>query len=296
MANFEENHIANAKHATDAVTALGFSVEEARLALERCDSDPERAARLLLTLLAPASDEARATLFASGDGIGRKDDLAIPHIEAYVARALKAAEEGEPNPDEDSLQEELLVLESIFGDNFSMETRLGRTLAIRLRLPDLLPVPGELHLRMQLSGRYPHTPPLPAFLPSNGLTLGKPGACLVLNRRLAEKALALAEEQAPAGYELSTWLEEAIPELLGAPADAPLQRLPPLLEVPKALRERQRRAKIAADHLGAAWSATHGLAKDEAEAEAKGIGLEEHLRQTALSSTELPSADNTSRV
>jgi hypothetical protein len=226
--------------------------------------------------------------------MSRSDASARQHIVAYVASALDASG-GAAVVDaeaEASLQDEMVVLESIFGDAFTVErfgdgetaveagddqTVPGRVSSIRLQLRDLQPLPGELHLRLQPSGRYPHAPLLPLFLPYDAARL-PPHSRRALARQLAKQALALSADGSPAAYELSSWLETALSALLDAPTGPEAPRLPPLLEPPKALLERQRRATIAADHLGAAWSATRGLARDEAEAKASSLSFEEYLR------------------
>jgi hypothetical protein len=297
----------------ESISALGFSVQEARLALDHVtarfvcsQNDPhgglrERAARLLLTLLSPSFDDARVRLLSSGDGLSRRDASARQHIDEYVISALDESE-GVTALDteaEAALQDELVALESIFGDGFAVkrfgdggaaagaedgEMRLGRVCSIRLQLRDLQPLPGELHLRLPCSGRYPHTPLLPVFAPYDSARLPPP-IRRALARQLAERARSLSADGSPAVYELSSWLETALPSLLDEPhSPTEASRLPPLLEPPEALRERQRRATIAADHLGAAWTATLGLARDEAEAEAKGVSLDEYLRQAGQSS------------
>ena len=118
---------------------LVFEAEECRLALQRCGGDVEAALRLLLTLLAPSSDAARAALLTSGDGFGKREDAAAAAIDAYVAHAI-AAMAGEDAPtdgDNDAAQlvEEMVVLESIFGDGFALD-RGSDQVVRRARLGD----------------------------------------------------------------------------------------------------------------------------------------------------------------
>ena len=89
--------------------------DEAAIALEAAGGDSDRAVRLLLVLLAPALDAARAALLASSDGYGR-DATVAPALDSYVANAL--AESSCEGSADGGAEEEALALESIYDDAF----------------------------------------------------------------------------------------------------------------------------------------------------------------------------------
>ena len=232
-----------------SLCALGFSAEEATIALDRNGSSVTAALVLLLQRLAPQSES----------------ETAAPAVAEQ--QALQ----------EESLQEEAVALEAIYEDAFSLVALPGGEQCLRLQLPDLQPVAGELRLLVPPGTAYPTQPCLPLFVPSaaDG-ALDAPGVRVSLASALAHQAARLAADVSPACYELSAWLAEELPDFLAQPPPRP----PPLLLTAKQQAKKEHGARLGARHQAAAEAASDLERHREREAAAHGMNFEEYLKAT----------------
>jgi len=173
-----------------SLCAHGFSSEEAAIALERSDSVTAALVLLLQRLTPEPVILAEADLASSGQ--------------------------------HEALEEEAVALGAIFDDAFCLEALPGGVRCLRLQLPELQPVAGELRLLVPPGCAYPSQPCLPLFVPSaaDG-SLDAPGVRIALAAALAQQAGRLAADSSPACYELSTWLDEGLPGFLAQPPPRP---------------------------------------------------------------------------
>lgn len=183
-----ESKAVEAAAGTPALTALmlcGFQEEEASLALERCGgaeaSSAEREALLLLlALLAPAKVAAREALCVAREAPEAASAVAFAALEEYLdVGDSGSADTGqlESSAAEELLQEEVVALQAIFDEAFSLDeeelpppseelsTPLSPPRIMRLQLPDSA-VPGELKLYLPSGSRYPSTAARPLFVPA----------------------------------------------------------------------------------------------------------------------------------
>ena len=247
---------------TDLVSlcAYGFASEEAAIALDRSKSGsgssvpaPSVTAALVLLLerLAPESE----------------GETAAPAV------ADLASEQHE------ALQEEAVALQAIYEDAFCLEALPGGVQCLKLQLPELQPVAGELRLLVPPGCSYPSQPCLPLFVPSaadgDGV-LDAPGVRISLAAALAQQAARLAADGSPACYELSTWLADELPGFLAQPPPRP----PPLLLTAKQQARQQHGKDLGARHQAAAEAASELERHREREAAAHGMTFEEYLKAT----------------
>ena len=171
-----------------SLCAHGFSSEEAAIALERSDSVTAALVLLLQRLTPEPVVLAEADLASSGQ--------------------------------HEALEDEAVALGAIFDDAFCLEALPGGVRCLRLQLPELQPVAGELRLLVPPGCAYPSQPCLPLFVPSaaDG-SLDAPGVRIALAAALAQQAGRLAADSSPACYELSTWLDEGLPGFLAQRPD-----------------------------------------------------------------------------
>ena len=149
---------------------------------------------------------------------------------AAAEAAAEAAGEGQAAAAQ-ALQEEVEVLESIFGPGFtlSQETAGARGAARVLRIGrDEVAAGATLELWLPPGSRYPYEACLPCLCLA--APHAPPSALLALGRALLDRAAELAAEGSPAAFELSGVVEELLPSLLAAP---PPQQ-PPVLAPPSA--------------------------------------------------------------
>ena len=233
-----------------SLCAHGFSSEEAVIALDRSGISVTAALVLLLQRLAPES-ESEPTAPAEAD-------LVLGQHEA--------------------LQEEAVALGAIYDDAFCLEALPGGIWCLRLQLPELQPVAGELRLLVPPGCAYPSQPCLPLFVPSaaDGALDMPPGVRVSLAAALAQQAARLAADGSPACYELSTWLAEVLPGFLAQPPPRP----PPLLLTAKQQARQQHGRDLGARHQAAAEAASDLERHREREAAAHGMTFEEYLKAT----------------
>ena len=233
-----------------SLCAHGFSSEEAVIALDRSGISVTAALVLLLQRLAPES-ESEPTAPAEAD-------LVLGQHEA--------------------LQEEAVALGAIYDDAFCLEALPGGIWCLRLQLPELQPVAGELRLLVPPGCAYPSQPCLPLFVPSaaDGALGMPPGVRVSLAAALAQQAARLAADGSPACYELSTWLAEVLPGFLAQPPPRP----PPLLLTAKQQARQQHGRDLGARHQAAAEAASDLERHREREAAAHGMTFEEYLKAT----------------
>ena len=228
-----------------SLCAHGFSSEEAAIALERSDSVTAALVLLLQRLTPEPVVLAEADLASSGQ--------------------------------HEALEEEAVALGAIFDDAFCLEALPGGVRCLRLQLPELQPVAGELRLLVPPGCAYPSQPCLPLFVPSaaDG-SLDAPGVRIALGAALAQQAGRLAADSSPACYELSTWLDEGLPGFLAQPPPRP----PPLLLTAKQQAKQQHSRDLGARHQAAAEAASDLERHREREAAAHGMTFEEYLKAT----------------
>jgi hypothetical protein len=231
--------------------AYGFSAEEVTIALDHSGSSVTAGLVLLLQRLRRLAPESGET--------------------AAPAEADLASEQHE------ALQEEAVALGAIYGDAFCLEALPGGVQCLRLQLPELQPVAGELRLLVPPGCAYPSQPCLPLFVPSaaDG-ALDAPGVRIALAAALAQQAARLAADCSPACYELSTWLAEGLPGFLAQPPPRP----PPLLLTAKQQAKQQHGRDLGARHQAAAEAASDLERHREREAAALGLTFEEYLKAT----------------
>ena len=226
----------------EALCAHGFSDEEASIALEQGSNDVTAALILLLKRLVSTDSTAVDTTAT-----------------------------------EEAIEEEAVVLQAIYGDeNFILEALPGDVKCARLKLPDLEPVSGELHLFVPPS-HYPAQPCLPLFVPSTcHAAVDAPGVRVSLAKALADQAARLAADGSPACYELATWLTDELSSFLEAPPPRP----PQLILTAKQQARKEHDARIGALHKQAAEAASELERHREREAAAHGMSFEEYLKAT----------------
>lgn len=234
----------------ESLCSHGFLAEEATIALDRNGRDSSVTAALVLLLqrLAPESES----------------ETASPAVADLLS------EQG-------ALREEAVALQAIYDDAFSLEELPGSVQCLRLQLPDLQPVAGELQLLVPPGCSYPSQPCLPLFVPSAvGGALDVPGVRVSLASALAQQAARLAADGTPACHELSTWLAEELRGFLAQPPPRP----PPLLLTAKQQAKQQHSKNLGARHQAAAEAASDLERHREREAAAHGMTFEEYLKAT----------------
>ena len=249
-----------------SLCAHGFSSEEAVIALDRSGSSVTAALVLLLQ---------RCSVL----------DLELDHLGQPPADAPENESEPAAPADADlvsgqheALQEEAVALGAIYDDAFCLEALPGGIWCLRLQLPELQPVAGELRLLVPPGCAYPSQPCLPLFVPSaaDGALDMPPGVRVSLAAALAQQAARLAADGSPACYELSTWLAEGLPDFLAQPPPRP----PPLLLTAKQQAKQQHGRDLGARHQAAAEAASDLERHREREAAAHGMTFEEYLKAT----------------
>ena len=149
---------------------------------------------------------------------------------AVAEAAAEAAGEGQAAAAQ-ALQEEVEVLESIFGAGFALSREAvgARGAARVLRIGrDEVAAGATLELWLPPGSRYPYEACLPCLCLA--APHAPPRAPLALGRALLDRAAELAAEGSPAAFELSGVVEELLPSLLAAPPPPP----PPVLAPPSA--------------------------------------------------------------
>lgn len=226
---------------SDDLSSLGFTAEEASIALEQSGGDAIAALILLLERLRSQGSAVAAT---------------------------------DPPETDEALQEEASVLVAIYDDAFALESLAGHGHCLRLRLTDLQPA-GELRLLIPPGSAYPEQPCLPMFIPLDAhAAIDAPGVKVSLARALAEQAARLAAEASPACHELCTWLADELPAFLAQPPPRP----PQLVLTAKEQARKEHYERIGAAHKECAQAASDQERERERQAAAHGMTFEEYLK------------------